>query len=151
MKKVCYFIYLIFLSGILCLLCHNTAEAQVSFGYDAAGNRVNRVIDMQFRSQKAEEKVEEKVEQKTHSEILKDFSIKIYPNPTKGDLTVEIMNLPEGKTANLRLYDMSGNLVLQKTNITDTEYLNISNRPNGIYLMRIAAGDSSTEWKIIKQ
>ena len=147
MKKVYYFIYLILLSGILCLLCHNTAEAQVSFGYDAAGNRVNRVINVQVRSQNTEENIEQKI----YSEVLKDLSIKIYPNPTKGDLTVEIMNLPEGKTANLRLYDMSGTLVLQRTDVNGTEYVSIGNRPNGIYIMRISAGDSSTEWKIIKQ
>ena len=83
--------------------------------------------------------------------MLKDFSVKIYPNPTKGDLTVEIHNLPEGKAANLRLYDMSGSLILQKTEVRDTERLNISNRPDGIYILKITSGDSTTEWKIIKQ
>jgi len=151
MKKVFQFIYLILLSGIMCLVFHDTAGAQVNFGYDAAGNRVNRVIDLSFRSQKAEEKVEEETKEKVHSEVLKDFSINIYPNPTKGDLTVEIQNLPEGKTANLRLYNMSGSLILQKTDISDKEHINISNQPSGIYIMRISAGDSSTEWKIVKQ
>ena len=147
MKKVFHFTYTILLSVIMCFLFYDTAEAQVSFGYDAAGNRVNRVITASFRSQKTEEQPEEKV----HSEVLKDFSVNIYPNPTKGDLTVEIHNLPEGKTANLRLYNMSGSLILQRTNIRSTEYLNISNQLDGIYIMRITAGDSSTEWKIIKQ
>ena len=133
------------------LLCHNTAEAQVSFGYDSSGNRISRVINMSVRSQQIEEKSEKKIEQKIHSEELKDFSIKIYPNPTKGDITFEIQNLPEGKTANMKLYDISGALVLQKTNIKDKEYLNISNWPEGVYIAKISAGDSTTEWKIIKQ
>jgi hypothetical protein len=46
---------------------------------------------------------------------------------------------------------MSGNLILQRTNVLDTEHLNIGNQPDGIYILRISAGDSSTEWKIIKQ
>ena len=148
MKKIFHLIYSILLSVIMCFLFYDTAGAQVSFGYDAAGNRVNRVITASFRSQKAEEQPEEP---KVHSEVLKDFSVKIYPNPTKGDLTVEIQNLPEGKTANLRLYNMSGNLIIQKKDVRGTEHLNIGNQSSGIYILRISAGDSSTEWKIIKQ
>ena len=139
------------MSVIMFLFCPDVAEAQVDFGYDSAGNRVNRVIRSSFKSQKAEEQSEEKSTEKIYSEVLKDFSIKIYPNPTKGDLTVEILNLPEGKTANLRLYDMSGRLILQKTGVRDTEHLNIGKSPDGIYILKISAGDSSTEWKIIKQ
>ena len=135
------------LSLVMCILCRYTADAQVTFGYDASGNRISRVIRFPAKSPSFEDQAVEKV----HIEILKDFSVRIYPNPTKGDLTVEILNLPEGKTANLRLYDMSGSLILQKTEVRDTEYFNISNRPDGIYILKITSEDSTTEWKIIKQ
>ena len=151
MKKIFHFTYLILLSLIMCFLCHNTAGAQVTFGYDAAGNRVSRVIKLPAKSPNVEKQYAEQSVQKVHNEMLKDFSVQIYPNPTKGDLTVEIQNIKDGKTANLRLYDMSGSFILQKTDVRNIECLNISNLPDGIYVLKITSGDSSTEWKIVKQ
>jgi len=137
------------LLGMMCLMCCNEIQAQnqATYGYDLSGNRVRRVIELPLRSQSAEEPAEQKV----FSEMLKDFTVRIYPNPTKGDLTVEIQQLPEGKTAEIRLYSMSGSLIQQKTVAGGAEHFNIGNQPAGIYLLRITAGDSSTEWKIIKQ
>jgi len=141
---------------ILCgIICCNQAQAQVTYAYDASGNRTNRVITFTSKSpaqpQSSEE--EEPTAQKVYSEDLKDFSIRIYPNPTKGDITVEIHQLPEGKTVTLTLYSMAGSLIMQKAGVRDIEHFNISKQPNGVYLLKITAKDStsSTEWKIIKK
>jgi YD repeat-containing protein len=130
------------------VLCYNQVQAQaVTYGYDASGNRISRVITLPSKAPKAAPTAEEKI----YSEVLKDFSVKIYPNPTKGELMVEIEQLPEGKTASLWLYSSQGKLILQRTGLHGgSERLNISNQPTGIYLMKIATQDSSTEWKIIK-
>ena len=149
----------IILLGVVCFLCCGQAQAQTTFGYDLSGNRVSRVIKLTSPLRSAEASNEEQndatdeepVEQEIHSEMLNDFSVLIYPNPTKGELTVKIQGLPEGKTADLRLYNASGSLIQQKTGVNDTEHLNISNQPVGIYVLKIIAGDSSTDWKIIKQ
>ena len=55
----------------------------VSYAYDEAGNRVKREIVLQTRA--AEESTNE-----SYSEMLNDRDIRIYPNPTEGQLTVEI-------------------------------------------------------------
>jgi hypothetical protein len=126
------------------------SQNTVSYGYDASGNRISRVITLPppSKAPKAEPTDIEEV----YDEVLKDFSVKIYPNPTKGELTVEIEQLPEDKTASLWLYSLQGKLILQRTGLqSGTERLNISNQPAGIYLMKIMAGDSQTEWKIIKE
>lgn len=159
------------LFGIMCLTGYAQSQDKVSYGYDLAGNRTSRVINYPSQSQSPplplqsteeavkeepvrepeEEPEKEPEEQKIHSEMLEDFSVRIYPNPTKGELTVEMLQLPEGATATIRLFSMSGSLILQKTGISNIEHFNIGNQPAGIYLLRIAAGKSSTEWKIIKQ
>ena len=142
------FLFLIIITiGVFC--CRQAQAQGVSYGYDAAGNRISRVITMPpLRSSKSEPTGEEKV----YSEVLKDFTVNIYPNPTKGDLTVEIGQLPEGRTASLLLYNLQGKLILQRTGLHDgSEHLNIGAQPAGIYLMKIATQDSSTEWKIIKK
>jgi len=137
---------LIIAIGLLC--CRQTQAQAVTYGYDASGNRISRVITLASKAPKADTTDDENV----YSEVLKDFSVNIYPNPTTGELTVEIEQLPEGKTASLRLYGLDGTLILQKTGLKGgSEHLNISNQPAGIYLMRISTQDSSTEWKIIKK
>jgi len=123
------------------------AQNPVTYGYDASGNRISRVVIFAAQAPKAEITAEEKV----YGETLKDFTVRIYPNPTKGELTVEIQQLPEGETATLWLYSMSGSLISRKTGVSDIEHFNISRQPAGIYLLKIKVGDSSTEWKIIKQ
>jgi len=140
--------FIIIVMGVLC--CRQAQAQGVSYGYDASGNRISRVITIPppLKSSKSEPTAEEKV----YSEVLKDFSVNIYPNPTKGELTVEIGQLPEGKTASLRLYNLQGKLILQRTGLHDgSEHLNIGAQPAGIYLMKIATKDASTEWKIIKK
>ena len=135
------------LSGMICLICCGQAQAQTTYGYDLSGNRISRSITLPSKSQHSEEPAEQKV----LSEMLKDFTVRIYPNPTKGDLTVEIHRLPKGKNVTVNLYGISGKLILHKKNVRESVHLNIGNHPAGIYLLKIAAGDSSTEWKIIKQ
>ena len=134
-------------------------QNKVTYGYDLSGNRISRVIQLSpqrsAEAPDAEESeaasTEEPVEQEIHSEMLKGFSVLIYPNPTKGELTVKLQGLPEEKTAILMLYSASGSLVLQRTRVRDMEHLDISNQPAGIYVLKIMSEDSSTDWKIIKR
>jgi len=137
--------------GFFIAVCMQALYSQnaVSYGYDASGNRISRVITLPpSKAPQAEPASEEKV----YSEVLKDFTVNIYPNPTKGELTVEIGQLPEGETASIWLYSLQGKIIMQKKGLRDGfEHLNIGNQPAGIYLMKIATKDSSTEWKIIKE
>ena len=142
----------VILLGFFAMVCLQAVHSQntVSYGYDAAGNRISRVITLSILRSSNEE--QPKSEEEVYSEVLKDFTVKIYPNPTKGELTVDIEQLPEGKTASLWLYNAQGKFILQKTGLSGgSERLNISKQPKGIYLMKIATKDASTEWKIIKE
>jgi hypothetical protein len=124
------------------------SQDKVTFGYDAAGNRISRVIDLNsLRS--AQDTVPETEEM--YSELLSDIEIKIYPNPTDGLLKVEIYNMPDQQTAEIRLYNLSGNLITNLTAKDGTAEIDLSRQPTGIYLMRITAGEYQTEWRIIKK
>ena len=127
-------------------------QNKVTYGYDAAGNRVSRTIVMAapLKSAPAPAPVEEE-QPAVYSEVLSDIELKIYPNPTDGLLKVEIHNLPEDQTANIRLYSMSGKLVTSFKGVTDFVTVDISGQPTGTYLMKIVAGEYHTEWKIIKK
>ena len=140
----------VILLGFFAMVCLQAIHSQntVSYGYDAAGNRISRVIIFPPLKSDSESQDESPV---VYSEVLSDIEVKIYPNPTTGLLKVEIRNLPEKQTAGIRLYNLSGKLVTSHKGITDFVNINISSQPPGIYLMKIVAGEYQTEWKIIKK
>jgi hypothetical protein len=125
----------------------SNAQNKVSFGYDAAGNRINRTIVVQAQLRSAEEDEEEPT---VYSETLSELLIKIYPNPTTGLIRIEIQNLPAGETADITLYQLSGKLIASKRASGSTE-IDITGQPTGTYVMKIVAGKEQTEWKIIKK
>ena len=126
------------------------SQNKVSYGYDKAGNRISRVIKFD-QTRSATTSDEEEEQPIVYSEKLSDIELKIYPNPTEGLLTVKIYNLPENQTAHIWLYNLSGNLVTSFKDVSDEVSINLSNQPEGTYLMKIVAGEYQTEWKIIKK
>ena len=129
----------ILLSTIFC----SSSGQNVSYAYDAAGNRVKREIVLQTMA--AEEFTNE-----SYSEMLNDRDIRIYPNPTEGQLTVEITG--DG-ACRFDIYNISGQQVLTTNSGPGRVALDISSQPKGLYILRVTTengGDSST-WKIVKK
>ena len=119
---------------------------KVSFGYDAAGNRVSRsVVLIQLRSAVQEE------ETASVGEVLSDVTIKIYPNPTEGIVTVEINSPREAETNEVSLYSLSGKNIIPAKIVEQSTNLDINEQPAGVYILKIRAGEQHTEWKIIKK
>jgi len=81
----------------------------------------------------------------TLSPIKPEISWKYYPNPTTGQVTVEIMNLPQGeKKGELFLTDITGKL-LRRFEVKDDEkiLMNISEFPTGTYYLTFFYGEES--------
>jgi hypothetical protein len=128
----------------------SSAQSNVTYAYDAAGNRISRTIVIPAQLRAAEEEEKEEEEPTVYSEALSELLIKIYPNPTSGLIQIEIENLPANETADIALYHLSGKLITSRQTAGSTE-IDITGQPAGIYLMRIVAGKEQTEWKIIKK
>lgn len=140
-------IWLCLLWMSFCSMLH-AQQDKVTYRYDAAGNRISRIIVISSRSATDSIREEQPV---VYTEKFMDIQLKIYPNPTDGRLKVELYNLPEGQTAQIWLYAMSGQLITSFQNVSHTVNVDISDQPAGIYLMKIVAGEYRTEWKIIKK
>jgi hypothetical protein len=76
--------------------------------------------------------------------------ISIYPNPATSTATINI-NLQNESYGQLRLYDITGRLMLEDIITARSATINISSLPPGIYICKISIDGNSTTGKLIKQ
>ena len=141
------------ISLILFMSIHPALHAQgsVSYGYDSAGNRTSRVIHLSQMSPPAPPETQEEEEDPLeYSEMLSDIQLNIYPNPTAGRLKVELLNLPDEQTVDIKVYNLSGQLIVAREKAGWQTEIDLSGQPAGTYLMKIEAGEYRTEWRVIK-
>jgi hypothetical protein len=136
----------LFFAGLLTVFlvpCLRLSAQNIAYRYDNAGNRISREINPLRSSTEA-----------SSLESLADFtlnnSIKLYPNPTNGILTVEISGLLEVEQGEIRILDTSGRTVKYSESIAPQNTFDLSGQANGIYLLRISLNDETKTWKIIK-
>ena len=123
------------------------ASAQsVKYSYDNAGNRIKREIVMKTKSSYEETSTTE-----CFSEMLLEKNIRIYPNPMKGRLKVEIAGYESADRCILRIFNASGQQILSTHVSSSWTELDISSRANGIYILYISLNNKETTWKIIKK
>lgn len=136
----------ILLTTILLTFIRTSAQT-VSYAYDNAGNCIERSILIGNKSVTIDDQNEYFVE-----ESIAETQMKIYPNPTKGMLRVDFGAVPENNAISIVIYDMQGRMVF--SNRTDGESslpIDLTSRPNGIYIMKVRIGNKETSWKIIKE
>lgn len=79
-----------------------------------------------------------------------EAAVKAYPVPTGPTLTVDV-NLPLSRNpAVLTLTDLRGRIVLERLTRDRQTQLDLSERPAGLYLLRVQVGDRQTMRKILK-
>lgn len=145
MKQIYQFLSLIAL--FLCLQPELMFSQYVSFGYDAAGNRIKREIILETHNNDLK-----KAPKKAFvSETLSDKTIKIYPNPTKGILKIEIVGWTETDTGSVAMFNAGGTRLLSTPLTESTLTLDITGYTSGLYLMHIKLGENETTWKIIRE
>ena len=138
--------YLLF--SFLVLLSITTQAQKVAYDYDMAGNRISRKIVELNNPNYAKQHVEPPA---PVEEQLGERKITVDPNPTKGALALEITGGDQKDQMNLSLFSSQG-VLLQSIKVTTTvTQVNMSAYPSGYYILRVQAGDKTTEFKIIKQ
>lgn len=75
-----------------------------------------------------------------------DDNFTVFPNPTNGIIRIE-----GEKPFKFDIFDITGRLMLSKSNQKPNHYIDISNYPKGIYLVRINSGAAITTKRIVKQ
>lgn len=124
------------------------SQDRVHFNYDNYGNRTERnyVISVQkTRSFIGDE--DNSGEETGIGETKKE--IRIYPNPTKGHLQIETAGYT-GKMG-LRLYSNAGQLMQQLETGNPAASLDLSDAPQGTYILWVTFGKEREEYKIMKE
>ena len=124
------------------------AQQQLSYAYDAAGNRVSRTIVLDTRSTSALVNEGDTV---FFEEMLAEKQIKLYPNPVESVLTLLISDYTPSMEGEFSLFNLGG-MMLDRRRITDeTTYVEMSRYSKGIYVLHIQLNGQPTSWKVIKK
>lgn len=120
-----------------------------SYGYDDNGNRISRTIPLNTTKSTSPQYQQET--KKVYNEKLGDLEINLFPNPTKGEITVTLKNFKESESSVIYLFDNSGKLVDTYNDIQPINSFDFSELSRGIYILRIIVGEQKTEWKVVKE
>lgn len=113
------------------------------YAYDAAGNRIKKEILF--------EQSQSKSQVVAYSDMLDEKEIKIYSNPTEGELRVEIFNELKKTEGIVTVHGNNGAMIYTTPIINGSASLDISSCPNGLYILHVKIGDCVSSWKIIKR
>ena len=143
MKRV----YLSFLVLLFAIFQLSAQTYKVVYEYDHAGNRVSRVvISIKTRAKSVDDEISP-LEQE-----LMQCKIRVFPNPTKGFLNMEISSGEENCCYDFTLYSSSGQKLLNKKQIGNWNVsLDLSTYSTGIYILILKYGEEVVQYKIVKQ
>lgn len=129
------------------LIAQSDSIAEVSFTYDAAGNRTQREV-IYYEGGTKSARVNHDVEEE---EIEFDKGLNVYPNPASHSLYVTVNDeVLEADQKMLLLFDNLGKLVYQSTTLQELNQVDVSNLPEATYILKLIYGNRHKEWIIIK-
>ena len=145
-------------------LLHNISQAQETFkySYDETGNRIKRelVTTMSLMPTTTDSiEVELLFEPYTASLLPNNndvngqdaFKVQVYPNPSNGIYTIELLDLQVNEKGMLQVYSLMGQLVQEYRSLHTIQSINISGVVPGYYLLRVVLGDKIVQKTLIKQ
>lgn len=141
MKKCLLTCFLI--SGLSSLFLYGQ---DVSYRYDKAGNRKERVIELKS-AEIAKNQLQEPAP--VIEDLLSEQEILIYPNPTEGELSVSISNVQDIE-GEVLITTINGEVLIRKKVVSTLMHFDLSNNAAGFYIMKIILNGEATTWKIIK-
>ena len=146
-----YCIKVLAVSGLFIILSQPLLAQEISYTYDDNGNRVNRSILLRKSGSMNDTVSEDKSQREVFKEEIGETQVRIYPNPTRGDLTVEISGLPLEAQVESGIYSSSGVMVKKQKLSRHKFQIDFNIYPAGIYVLKLSIAGEVSEWKIIKE
>ncbi len=73
-------------------------------------------------------------------------SVNIYPNPSNGIVNIDLKNL---QNVSIKVYDLTGKLILSEQNINERIHNLNLNQPVGFYIIELTANNQTQRYKLI--
>ena len=129
-------------AGILSTFADNV----INYNYDGSGNRTysERAIIIRGADKGSGRKGNPMFDDLTNHKIT------IYPNPTEGNFNVEISDMESIEKASITIYSTTGTIVYTNDDPDASNEIDITQSPDGMYLLKIIVDDNSSTWKVIK-
>lgn len=140
-----YIILLLFI-----VLVFKSYAQEIRYGYDAAGNRISRYVV----ETKASEDIEEFADAEPQDfKLDENTDIRLYPNPTSGLLSFEVINpeMQDNPEIQIKVYSVSGSLIREEEYQSASFTIDISDEQNGTYLLDMKVNGKQQNFTIIKQ
>jgi hypothetical protein len=137
----------IVLLGLLSIITTKAIATQgITYTYDNAGNRIMQKYVVTLLSDSSNLN-------NSHSEEenMSEYKIIVYPNPTKGQLMIEVKGCDDQNKAIFTLYNLQGSQLQKIVAGIEETPLDMTNYPSGYYLLRVYFDNKAVEYKIIKQ
>ncbi|NLO50647.1 MAG: T9SS type A sorting domain-containing protein, partial [Bacteroidales bacterium] len=77
--------------------------------------------------------------------------VTIFPNPTRGQLTIAMEITDDDSPVKLELFSLAGESILQQTIRQPKTTVDLSGQPAGSYILSISLAGSQRSWKVIKE
>ena len=145
MKRTNHFIRRMICTSLLCAFANSINADRVIYNYDASGNRTRARKEILLRGEDSPED-----DSQPRHESLSLRRVTIYPNPTEGELIIEITGGDSFEGASITIYAASGGVVYYNEEINTVNEIDLTPCLRGMYLIMIRIDGETSSWKIIK-
>lgn len=83
------------------------------------------------------------------NKTINSLGVNVFPNPTKGNLTIELNSPISAEGLTMQVYSIQGRKIVEQVINTKNTQLDLSNFENGIYLLRVVDINGSVQTKRI--
>lgn len=111
----------------------------IVFTYDNNGNRTSR--SLQFQRVTLPDSL---------NSIAQPLSYDLFPNPTPGVFSIDLKEQGKKTITHAILLNLNGVVIEEKDIEDNSTTFDLSNQPDGIYLLKIQSTDGHQTWKVIK-
>ena len=150
--------YITIVLTILMLTLSLGLQAQtIGYEYDASGNRIlrNTVVlkSIPTKAAKIDSTKQAEIQELEKGILVEagELSFMVYPNPTQGQLRLQIKGNVPKKSGQLTLFNSLGNSVLHKATTGDITDIDMSFCPVGSYVLILQLEGKRYDWKIMKE
>lgn len=138
---------------VSCLLMVTTVSysQDIQFSYDAAGNRISRIIVIKETKSKVDDSIMPVPYRNQLNQNLENLKISVFPNPTSDIIHIQCNDLNRSTSLDACMFSAKGELLMTRRLNDIDQIIDLNNYSSGIYYLKIRINDRIESWKIVKQ